>query len=733
MSLTPRILLIAILSLFTFALILNRVYAKLVTLEPNSPPVAVNDSYTIHNQLLISPAQNDYEPDPGDYITSFAIATQPQHGTLFYYNNWSRTYRAAYGYVGSDSFTYTITDNHGAQATGTVNLTIVNQPPVAATNSYTVHTSLLIYPAAGSYDPDNDGLNFDSIVTQPQHGTLSYHSFNSRVYTPAYGYVGSDSFTYSIKDTLGATATGTVNITNVNQAPIAVPDFYVKEGASLLMVPTQNDFDPDQGDSLNFQSIVTQPSHGTVSVYSGSTYQYTPTAGYTGFDSFTYRIVDNLGAVSTATVHILVLGQTPTAEKAPYGCCPSDPATNSSFNPDSGALRRLLGGGLGPQAGDPVNLATGREIYTPDSDLVIYNPTGPAVDWRRSYLSTQAISSIKGYASPGLSRGWVHNYDVSIQGVSGSWSAVKLVYPNGGSELLTPVLNAGQPTGSFTTVAGSPYRVEGIPGTPTGTWQSITITWKDNTKWKFTQLSGTTYALNQLTNRTNQSLAFTWNASRALTQITDVGSSSVLLTLAYSSRGKLTTATDIYGRQITYGFSAISSTTDDVLQSVSQVTPAGTPNPPAHFTYGYATDKGLLLNSITVPSPTGTGNSSASINYDSIGRVSSLVDANGNQRVYTYNSGTTQVQVKDSSNNVALSWIQKFNSGGLDTGITDAANHSTTIAYTDSANPLKPTSVTDRNGHATNYTYDYFGNVLTVTTPRNVTTTYTRFYQQLWL
>lgn len=70
---------------------------------------------------------------------------------------------------------------------------------------------------------------------------------------------------------------------------------------------------------------------------------------------------------------------------------------------------------------------------------------------------------------------------------------------------------------------------------------------------------------------------------------------------------------------------------------------------------------------------------------------------------------------------------------GLDTGITDAASHSSTIAYTDSNNPLKPTSVTDRNLHTTTYTYDSFGNTLTVTNPRSVTTTYTWDYSNFSL
>jgi RHS repeat-associated protein len=341
-------------------------------------------------------------------------------------------------------------------------------------------------------------------------------------------------------------------------------------------------------------------------------------------------------------------------------------------------------------------------------------------------VGNQALAEPSGYGSPGLSRGWVHSYDISIQGWSGFWWPLKLTYPNGASESLTPVLSGGQPTGAFTTPAGAPYRVEAVAGTPTGKYQSITITWKDNTKWKFTVHSGDIYALTLLTNRTGQALSFTWNSSRQLTQVTDQGSGTTLLTLVYTG-GKLTTATDCYSRQISYAFSTVSGTTPSMLQSVSQIVASGTSNPPAHWTYTYDVNKGQQLSTITVPSPTGTANSTATINYDSIGRVSSLVDANGNQRLYTYNSSTTLVQIKDSANNVALSWTQKFNTSRLDTGITDAANHSTTIAYGDTNNPSKPTSVTDRNNHITTYTYDSFGNVLTVTTPR-VTTTYTWSY-----
>ena len=714
-------------SLVALLLSVKELPSTLAAINLNGPPVAVDDNYTVHNQMLLTPMTNDYNPE-GDGLSFNAIETQPQHGQLFIYTTGQYTYRATYGYTGSDSFTYSIKDSTNNTATATVYITVVNQAPVAVTDSYTIHNQLLITPPANDYDPEGDGVSFDSIVTQPQHGTLFLYTTGTYTYRATYGYVGADSFTYKIKDGLGLYATGTVNLNVVNQAPVAVPDFYLKIG-SLLITPTQNDFDPDP-DPVSFQSILTQPQHGTLAVYTTGTYTYTPTGGYVGFDSFTYRNVDSLGATADGTVYLLVLSQASLA-KSPYACsCPADPGGASDLDSEEGGLQQQPpgpAGSSGPAAHDPVNLATGRETYTPESDLVVYNPNGPSVNWQRSYVGSQALAATSGYGSPGLSRGWVHSYDISVQGWSGNWWPLTLTYPNGATESLTPVLSGGQPTGAFTTPAGAPYRVEGVPGTPTGKWQSITITWKNSTKWKFTLLSGDTYALNQLTNRTGQALSFTWNSSRQLTQVADQGSSTTLLTLAYSG-GKLTTATDVYGRQVSYGFSTVSSTMPSMLQSVSQVVTSGTSNPPAHWTYTYDVNKGQQLSTIMVPSPTGTGNSSATINYDSIGRVSSLVDANGNQRVYTYNSGTTLVQVKDSANNVALSWTQKFNTVGLDTGITDAASHSTTIAYGDASNPLKATSVTDRNNHVTTYTYDSFGNVLTVTTPRSVTTTYTWSY-----
>ena len=63
----------------------------------------------------------------------------------------------------------------------------------------------------------------------------------------------------------------------------------------------------DSGYNIQATAITVQPSNGTVTYQASGFFSYTPTAGYTGIDSFTYQITDTFGNTATATVSINVV------------------------------------------------------------------------------------------------------------------------------------------------------------------------------------------------------------------------------------------------------------------------------------------------------------------------------------------------------------------------------------------------------------------------------------------
>ena len=75
------------------------------------------------------------------------------------------------------------------------------------------HKDVKAHGILSGYDPDGDGLIFE-IVSYPENGSLKLidRSLGSYVYTPAKGYVGSDRFTYVVRDKYGNYSTSaTVN------------------------------------------------------------------------------------------------------------------------------------------------------------------------------------------------------------------------------------------------------------------------------------------------------------------------------------------------------------------------------------------------------------------------------------------------------------------------------------------------------------------------------------------
>lgn len=415
------------------------------------------------------------------------------------------------------------------------------------------------------------------------------------------------------------------------------------------------------------------------------------------------------------------------------GACPLDNSALTcnacgTFNAGSGGLARAAAQPPGPSGNDPVNMATGNEAYMPGPDLDIYNPTGERVIFMRAYYSGLAKA---GKCSPGLSPGWVHNYDLTLTAVTpGLWDALVLHYPKGTAEYLIPDLTppVGQPSG-FQTPPGANYFVTGVAASARGCWQVVRFTWRDQAVWEFTPRpeNANEYVLTKITNRMGKFLTLAYDNNRLLQAVTN-DRNTTLLTCTYDTIGQLSTIADAYARKVAYTFGTPNGLATPCLATVSEIASVSTGTPPMRYTFGYTPFSGQpLMHTITVPSPTGTGTATATINYDpTLGKVASRVDANGNRWEYAYGdagTGTSTVTVKDPHGNVVQTWGQKYDQG-KNAGITDANNSSSSNEYGNSNQPYNSTRVTEKDGKSTAYVYDNKGNVTEMTNPRGLKTRY---------
>ncbi|MCF7889422.1 MAG: cadherin-like domain-containing protein, partial [Victivallales bacterium] len=182
--------------------------------SPSQDPVANKDFFTTDKGT--AKTVNVLANDTGSNI-KIQTVSDPQYGTAA--NTDSKvTYNPTEGYTGDDSFTYTIVDKNGKTSEATVDVTVKKaQAPTAEDDSVFVHegTAQTIDVLAND---KGEGLTVNT-VTRPGHGTAAIE--NNRVkYTPASGYTGSDSFTYTVKNAAGLTAVGTVAVTVKKQVAL---------------------------------------------------------------------------------------------------------------------------------------------------------------------------------------------------------------------------------------------------------------------------------------------------------------------------------------------------------------------------------------------------------------------------------------------------------------------------------------------------------------------------------
>ena len=163
----------------------------------NSAPVADPLDLSLREDIPREIFLSGSDPD-GDLLT-FAIDSQPEHGTLSGQVP-NVLYTPDLDYSGPDSFTFTVSDGIAVSAPASVLLTIrpENDAPIADPQSLVTKVNTPIDITLTGSDIEGDSI-YMLLVTLPKNGTLSGLEPNL-TYTPNQGFVGIDSFTFKTND-----------------------------------------------------------------------------------------------------------------------------------------------------------------------------------------------------------------------------------------------------------------------------------------------------------------------------------------------------------------------------------------------------------------------------------------------------------------------------------------------------------------------------------------------------
>jgi VCBS repeat-containing protein len=297
-------------------------------------PDAVNDSATRNEDsgaASIDVLANDTDVDGGPKTIS--SATDPAKGTVVLTGgspgaHTGLTYQPDPDYCNDppgtspDTFTYTV--NGGDTATVSVKVTCVNDDPVANDDTRSVGED----SGATEFDVltnDTDADPGDAIeitnVSNPANGTATIvqGSPDKVSYTPNANYCNNppgnspDTFTYTV--TGGDTATVSVTVNCVNDAPVANDDTATvnedSSGAGNDIAVLSNDTDVEN-DAIEI-TAVSDPAKGTATIVQGSPDQvnYVPDANTCGSDTVTYTV--NGGDTATVNVTVTCVNDDPVA------------------------------------------------------------------------------------------------------------------------------------------------------------------------------------------------------------------------------------------------------------------------------------------------------------------------------------------------------------------------------------------------------------------------------------
>src|SRR5436190_1386227 len=284
-----------------------------VSNKNSSAPIANDDAYNTPEDTPLNVAApgvlaNDVDAD-GPALTA-TLLTNPSHGSVVLSSNGAFTYNPAHNFFGTDTFTYRVSDGtSNDDAIVTITIGSVNDAPVAQNLSRTTNEEVPVSVTLSATDPEGSALTWQ-IVSPPTNGVLSGVAPNL-TYTPNPNFFGTDTFTYTAKDSsnkVSNTATVTITVNPVNDAPSfsCGPSVIADSSLGAASFPgwaTGMSPGPANESSQTLTFEVTANSNPGLftagpAVSANGTLTFTPVAGATGTANITLRVRDSGGTAN---------------------------------------------------------------------------------------------------------------------------------------------------------------------------------------------------------------------------------------------------------------------------------------------------------------------------------------------------------------------------------------------------------------------------------------------------
>ena len=394
----------------------------------NDAPVANPDTASTGENAIVTVdvLANDTDADDGAVVTLVSASAPSGQGTAAVVGNQVEFDPGTdFDYLDTGetalvAVSYTIEDEHGAQSSSTVTITVngANDAPVAVDDTATTPENAAVSGNVLANDTDVDGETL-TVTTAGTfigaYGTLVIAANGSYTYTPGGaasalddGEVGVDIFNYTASDgTAADAATLTITVTGLGGVPNAVDDTATTtEDSNVSGNVLTNDTDED-GDTLTVSDPGSYDgAYGTLTLSSNGSYTYVPNAAADGLavgesaqEIFTYTATDGT-LTDTATLTITVNGTN------------DAPTIDAGGTDDSGSVAELPDGD--PGEGTTVHADSGTiafdDLDLSDTHSASYAPQGAF------YLGTFSLDPVD---QGGDSVGWDFTVsDAALEGLS---------------------------------------------------------------------------------------------------------------------------------------------------------------------------------------------------------------------------------------------------------------------------------------------------------------------------